>query len=327
MGYQMVRVETPQYWTEMVLVLVLVCGAAVIPSQSAFAAGGSLTVSVRDEADEQPVITRMVLERAEKPGRRVTVRKTVPAGVGLVLDRSAEFSLPDGQYLFSMIRGPEYRIITGNFSLERTSLDDHSVALPRMVEMLQEGWTSGDCCVPPSPYSLPLRMASEDLHLATVLGRMDAKPIAGRADDEPPENDPSWINENATHEGGLVFYRHEASNDLDANDPDRKEAEGGGDDGRKLLLPVERMVKLGSQDDVKIAVENPFAWQLPVWLASGKVDGVFLLGDWLRLDRRVLSITDGRGPPGAGKVGNKAIGRWAEKSIGICWTPVSGFHP
>lgn len=325
-GYQMVRVEAPLFWTGMVLVLVpvLVCGAAVIPSQSAFAAGGSLTVSVRDEADEQPVITRMVLERAEKPGRRVTVRKTVPAGVGLVLDRSAEFSLPDGQYLFSMIRGPEYRIITGNFSLERTSLDDHSVALPRMVEMLQEGWTSGDCCVPPSPYSLPLRMASEDLHLATVLGSMDAKPIAGRAADEPPENDPSWINENATHEGGLVFYRHEASNDLDANDPDRKEAEGEGGDGRKSLLPVERMVKLGSQDDVKIAVENPFAWQLPVWLASGKVDGVFLLGDWLRLDRRVLSITDGRGPPGAGKVGNKAIGRWAEK---IYWNMLdAGFR-
>ncbi len=303
------------------------CVAAEISLKSAFGAGGTLTVSVRDESDEEPVITRMVLERADKPGRPLTIRKTVPAGVGLVLDRSAELSLPDGQYRFSMIRGPEYRIITGTFSLERTSLDDHSVALPRMVEMLQEGWTSGDCCVPPSPYSLPLRMASEDLHLATVLGHTDAKPIAGRGDDEPPENDPSWISENATYEGGLVFYRHDASNDTDVNEPSREDAEGDqgevGDE-KRTLLPVERMVQAGSQQEVKIGVENPFAWELPVWLASGQVDGVFLLGDWLRLDRRILSVTDGRGPPGATTVGNKAIGRWAEK---IYWNMLeAGFR-
>ena len=80
-----------------------------------------------DEADESPVITRMVVQRVDAPGRRVTVRRTVPAGVGVVLDRSAELSLPDGQYRFSMIRGPEYRIITGNFALERT--DQNQAAL------------------------------------------------------------------------------------------------------------------------------------------------------------------------------------------------------
>ncbi|MGB1708067.1 MAG: hypothetical protein ACPHF4_09605 [Rubripirellula sp.] len=285
--------------------------AASIPLQSTFAAGGSLTVSVSDEADGQPVITRMVLERADKPGRRVAVRKTVSAGVGLVLDRSAELSLPDGQYRFSMIRGPEYRIITGNFSLERTSLDEHSVALPRMVDMLDEGWTSGDCCVPASPYSLPLRMASEDLHLATVLGHVDAKPIAGRAADEPPENDPSWINETATHHGGLIFYRQEA-----VNVTDKQVEEGEGSEASSVTippLPVERIVQLGQQDEVKIAIENPFAWQLPVWLASGQVDGFFLLGDWLRLDKQVLSVSDGRGPVGATTRGNQTIGRWAEK--------------
>ena len=50
------------------------------------AAGGSLTVAVREEADESPVITRMVVQRADAPGRRVTVRKTVPVGGGVGLD-------------------------------------------------------------------------------------------------------------------------------------------------------------------------------------------------------------------------------------------------
>ena len=301
--------------TRLLSVGALWCGiTTVTPSKYAFSAGGSLTVSVSDEADDTPVTTRMVIQRADAPGRRVAVRRTVPVGVGIVLDRSAEFSLPDGPYRFSMIRGPEYRIITGNFSLERTSLDDHAVALPRMVEMLQEGWTSGDCCVPVSPYSLPLRMASEDLHLATVLGHLDAKPIAGRGDDEPPKNDPTWINENATHDSGLVFYRQDTESDVDAVAKviQTDDVPADGNQGKKVL-PIERMVQMGTQDGLKIAIENPFAWQLPVWLASGHVDGVFLLGDWLRLDRKVLSITDGRGPQGASMAGNRAIGRWAEK--------------
>ncbi len=317
----MVRVATVRLCIETLVVFV----AAVTPLQVTFAAGGSLTVSVRDEIDEQPVITRMVLERADKVGRRVTVRKTVPVGVGIVLDRSAEFPLPDGQYRFRMIRGPEYRIITGNFSLERTSLDEHSVALPRMVDMLQEGWTSGDCCVPASPYSMPLRMASEDLHLAAVLGHVDAKPIAGRAHDEPPKNDPAWINEYATHEAGLVFYRHEPSNDQKVQHTQgKKENVSGTSDGSEALLPVERLIHQGRQEDVKVAIENPFAWQLPIWLASGQVDGFFLLGDWLRLDRKVLSISNGRGPQGATTTGNQVIGRWAEK---IYWNMLdAGFR-
>ena len=192
-----------------------------------------------------------------------------------------------------------------------------------MVEMLQEGWTSGDCCVPASPYSLPLRMASEDLHLATVLGHMDAKPIAGRGDDEPPENDPSWINKNATHHGGLVFYQHgvksglsDVENAVDAKDvlPEGVESSSS--------IPVERIVQLGSQGGVKIAIENPFAWQVPVWLASGQVDGFFLLGDWLRLDRRVLSIADGRGPQGLSTGGHKAVGPLGRKNLlesAGCW--------
>lgn len=119
-------------------------------------------LSVSDEETGEPTITRTELHRADAPGKRVVVRKTVPAGIGFVLDQEVELSLSDAAYQFRMIRGPEYRIISGTFTLEKTSLDEHAVALPRMVDMLAKGWTSGDCCVPASPYSLPLRMAAED---------------------------------------------------------------------------------------------------------------------------------------------------------------------
>jgi hypothetical protein len=269
--------------------------AVFVSANDALAAGGSLIVTVQDKATAEPTITRVEVSRADSPGRLMVIRKTVPAGIGVVLDRSLELSLPDSAYLFRMIRGPEYRIISGTFSLERTSLDEHAVELPRMVDMLAKGWTSGDCCVPASPYSLPLRMASEDLHLGAVLGHVDAKPIPARDRDDPPKNDPSWIGEDARHDGGLLFYG-----------PPFADA----DDGK---LPVERLVDAARNDQVRVAIENPFAWPLPVWLASGQIDGVFILGDWLRLDRKIMSVKDGRGPEGPSLGDEKGVGRWAER--------------
>ena len=225
------------------------------------------------------------------------IRKSVPAGIGVVLDRELELSLADATYQFRMIRGPEYRIISGNFSLEKTSLDQHAVQLPRMVDMLQKGWTSGDCCVPSSPYSLPLRMAAEDLHVAAVLGHVDAKPIPGRDRDDPPKNDPSWIREDARHDGGLLFYG----------------PSGEPTDTMEKGLPVERVIEAGASEEIRVAIENPFAWPLPVWLATEQIDGIFILGDWLRLDRSVTKIKDGRGPTGPSVGDQQVVGRWAER--------------
>lgn len=275
-------------------ILVLLVPVSV---REGMAAGGSLTVKVEEKGTGEPQITRVELWRADAPGKPLPIRKTVPAGVGVVLDRSLELSLPDASYQFRMIRGPEYRIVTGNFALERTSLDEHRVELTRMVDMREKGWTSGDCCVPASPFSLPLRMASEDLHLVAVLGHQDAKPIPGRDRDDTIEHEPLWIGEELQHHSGLVFY---GAIPLQT------------DQGQ---LPVESLVAATreDEDEVRVAIENPFAWQLPVWLASGQIDGFFLLGDWLRLDRKVMKVPDGRGPEGPTLGDERTVGRWAER--------------
>ncbi|MFG0262376.1 MAG: hypothetical protein ACF788_08295, partial [Novipirellula sp. JB048] len=50
---------------------------------------------------------------------------------------------------------------------------------------------------------------------------------------------------------------------------------------------------------------------LPVWLASQRVEGVFILGDWLRLDRKRLVPPDGREPEGPRTEHPTELGRWA----------------
>ncbi len=267
-------------------------------SGSVTGAGGSLTLTVADESSGQPTITRLELWRGPPTGKTITLRRTVPAGLGVVLDRSVVVSLSENTYSFRMIRGPEYRVVSGNFSLEKTSLDDHNVRLPRMVHMLQKGWTSGDCCVVPSTSSLPLRMAAEDLHVAAVLGHVDAQPIAGRDKDDPIGHQPIWIREDAAVSDGLILYG------VDGND---RRGEN--------VLPSEQIAQLiRDHSDVRVAIENPFAWPLPVWLASGRIDGLFVMGDWLRLDRKVMSPPDRGRPadrPGLGD--GQTVGRWGEE--------------
>jgi hypothetical protein len=78
-------------------------------------------------------------------------------------------------------------------------------------------------------------------------------------------------------------------------------------------LPSEMLAAAVGDDSVRVAVENPFAWPLPVWLASGEIDGLFLLGDWLCPGKSVLKVPDGRGPQGSGLGDGLAVGRWAER--------------
>ncbi|MEO1527576.1 MAG: hypothetical protein AAFX06_19275 [Planctomycetota bacterium] len=288
------------------------------PVTPALGAGGSLTIRLEDENSSEPAISRVEFFRGAAPTakreKHMPVRNTVPAGLGLVVDRAVVLELPDGPYRFTATRGPEYRIVRGTFELEKTSLDEKTIVLPRMADMAGEGWISGDCCVVPSSYSLPLRMASEDLHVAAVLGVQKAKPIPRRDRDEKIEHDPSWIRADATHTNGLVFY---------GSLPKPK---GDGPEAFAMLAAIDQ----DTPQPTRIGVENPFAWELPVWLASKRVDGLFVLGDWLRLDKRVLRIREGRNLDSFSLNEPTQLGRYAERiyrnalDAGLSIVPLAG---
>ncbi|MEM9586461.1 MAG: hypothetical protein AAGA03_04205 [Planctomycetota bacterium] len=315
----------------------------VSPARSTCAEKGTLTITANDQESGEPAVTRIELYQGPVPpgdlysrfpvkagqrtarrrpaGKPVVIRRAASAGVGIVLDRQLDATLADGAYSFRAVRGPEYRIVSGNFSLEETSLDQHGIELPRMVDMLQLGWTSGDCFVPPAKSSLPLRMVSEDLHLAatseTSPRLLNQERIPGRSVKDPLIHDPLWIERGVQQYGGLCFYG------LPADDPEASES-----DQTPKPLPVQRIVSI--RDGGRVAIENPFAWQLPVWLASDRIDGMFVLGDWLQLDKRIRKVPDGR-PRGNQRFdADTALGHWAEQvyqhvlECGIEMPPLAG---
>lgn len=296
--YKRVRVtQTLHHWHLAVCLLssLLMVGAT---ARRCDAVGGVLVVNTEDEALQQPVAARMELYRAG--GKPQIVRHVVPAGRGFVLNESIELALPDGPYQFRLTRGPEYRVIEGNFTLERTSQDERTVKLPRMVDMKSEGWISCDMAVPPKTADLRLRMIAEDLHFANGVGdQSDSTPAALMPANLAPYK-PLWTVHHsvASPDSDLLFCPTAGSSDAIV--------------ARAGEISAQMIDRVGADDSVRIAVVNPFAWSLPVWLASGQVDGFFVLGDWLREDRRVEKIADGRPPGTIGFDGPRGPGRYAE---------------
>ncbi|WDQ17566.1 hypothetical protein [Rhodopirellula sp. P2] len=295
-------------------------------------ADGDLTLRVVEESTGEPTIARMELTRqlpvtTRRTSRPKTVsvapRRSLSSGPGFVLDEFADLSLQDGAYEFKLTRGPESRVLRGTFDVQRGSEDEHQLALPRMVRMRPEGWTSGDCLLPRSPESLPMRMTAEDLHLANVIrdpnvaGRGAEKPIPRRnagnlfGEDNSiltPQGwptEPLWIDANVDCLGGLAFYRDSADSDWQPTSADEFASEE--------LASLGWLAGLPADSSTRVAVENPFAWLLPIWLASEKVDGVFVLGDWLQLNESVTRVPEGRMLQPANRNDATQLGRDAEQ--------------
>jgi hypothetical protein len=237
--------------------------------QAARADGGKLTLVTRDEAAGSGVPARLEL-RAEK-GRPPTIRKAQRSGEGVVIDREIELSLREGNYRFRVLRGPEYRVVEGNFEVQPGATDTRIVDLVRMVDMRSEGFLSGDLAWPGTlDEKLPTLMAAEDLHVAAVVA--------------------------------------ETSSPADAKDSRTKSV------GQTVVPDGDWLTYPGSdpQSDSRLAVANPFAWELPIWLATKRIDGFFVLGDWLRDGPAIEKFREGRPPAEIGFTGNDGPGRYAE---------------
>lgn len=268
----------------------------------AAAAGGVLKLIARTE--EPAVATAARLELRSDKGRKPPLRRTVRSGPGVVLDREIELALNPGAYRFRVVRGPEYRVVSGNFEVQVGASDERPIDLVRMVDMRSEGYLSGDLAWGgPADNDLSLRMSAEDLHVAAVPRAQDGTPrvsprTAPEAGAEPAG--PIWTGQRFDQDGDWLYYPEAPQS---RNDP------AAAIEDPSLELPA---VPAGQEAAPRAVIANPFAWELPLWLANRRIDGIFLLGDWLQEEKRIDKIPAGRPPAGLGFTGNDGPGRYAE---------------
>jgi hypothetical protein len=296
----------------------------------AAAADGMLTLITRDDGNRTSVPAR--LELRTSTGRTTAVRRTIVTGPGAVLPGTLEMPLAKNQYLFRVVRGPEYRIVTGNFEIQPTAVGEKIVDLSRMVNMQAEGYLAGDMAALFPPGNLRLRMAAEDLHVAALV---DPPP--------PPPSRPSFaeplhatdksLSEDEANLGPLWFSANPSSRDDLLVYPTIVENDQLGDPSAPSI-PADKPPRDGANSSPKqIAIANPFSIQLPLHLANPNISGIFLMGDWLRESAPTVHLDklSGVRPPGEiGFADARGPGRYAVAiyqrmlEAGLALVPLAG---
>ncbi|HVA45571.1 MAG TPA: CehA/McbA family metallohydrolase [Pirellulales bacterium] len=282
---------------------VVVCAAILFGTVSPALAVGELTLTIVDTATGKPVPCRMHLRNGKGKPQRAT--RMLFWHDHFTLPGTVKLKLPPGTYQFEIERGLEYARRGGHFVMEKTSQDQQVLDLPRVCNMADEGWWSGDLHLHRPIKDIEQLMLSDDLHVAAPITWSEKKnewagrPVPTSTLKEFDGNRYYYLlaGESAAAGGSLLI--------LNAGKPLSGEGKTA-DDQLKLLAAARE------EPAAWIDVSRPAAWDLPLWLATGRVDSIELCHDQFC---RSETIDDANGRPRDKKImpGASGIGRWTHE--------------
>lgn len=285
--------------------LSLLLAALLAPTSLAAKYDGTLSLSVVDEQTGKPLAVRMRLHDGRGRPVRVRSKGSVAHGDYLSFDGEVILQLRRGKYRFDIEAGPEFHTRQGNFTIDRHAEDAKSVSITRIVNMQKEGWWAGDLDVQHRSDHMRLLMRAEHVDFAPVLTQRNVqgkcKTFKDRSRTPASELTPPlfgpWATLDRRRGGGLLLFGSAAGIDL-CDLPA---------DGSSLSV-VQRAHDAGGP----IVALTPFAWDLPLWLASGQLDAIQIIHRHALADGVVDNEAWGRPRDKTffpGKLGN---GRWSE---------------
>jgi hypothetical protein len=271
--------------------LLALARAGLSDAVNAAAPDGLVTLSAFDEKTREPISVRFELRDGRGRAMRVRPEGAVFAGESIYFDGQVTLGLRRGQYQFLAEAGPEFITRPGKFTIDRHAEDTIEIPLERKVDMHQEGWWAGDLDVQVPLYDAPLMMRARALDFAPITtivndhGRCrKPKPMpgdtAGRTGlSSSPLLYGPWATLDHRRGGGLLAVGADTPVDIcrfKAGDPSLPSAENSRDAGAAIVALT------------------PFAWDLPVWTAAGKLDAVAIINRHSQPNGVIDNETDGR---------------------------------
>jgi hypothetical protein len=186
-------------------------------------------------------------------------------------DGDVRLELSPGRYTYTIERGPEYRRASGAFTLSAGEVREHEVILRRLIDLASLGWYSGETHVHRSLDDLPLLLRSEDLHVAPLLTIWNTnnhwrdRPLPARllVQAGPDRAYHVLACEDERRGGALLYFNLSRPLEL-------------GGDGPEFPSPVVHLRQAIEQPGAWVEVEKPFWWDMPTWVATGKVRSIGL---------------------------------------------------
>ncbi|MEX0642925.1 MAG: hypothetical protein WD468_09510 [Pirellulales bacterium] len=294
-------------------------------------ADGQLELEVVDGETGQPLAARVHLRSTRSRSIKLQLPGTSEYGDHFYVDGRLTLPLRVGQYTMEIEATPEYRTITSQpFDIERHADDSKKVELPRFCNLADEGWWAGDLDVARPPADLPLAMRAEGVNLVVDVAPPARAVSAAREQAARKPNDATAaalqpnahfvIESNAILDqragGGLVIIDAQPPVDLSAATPYSPTS----------LSVIRDANKAGGH----VIARTPFAWDLPVWLASSELDAIQLIHHHSLRNDVENTEQDGRPRDRSLFPGTSGNGRWSEAiyyhvlNCGLCIPPAAG---
>jgi len=285
----MIAPEIPR--TSLPRLLPLVIGLSAFLAASGLdspvkAGDGQLALTVVDKATGQPVACRMHLKSAA--GRPRLPKKVPSWDDHFVVPGQIALKLPTGAYTFEIERGPEYRVVTGHFTINNFADDSKQVELTRGADMAAEGWWSGDLDVRRAPKDIELLMQAEDLHVVPLI-TWGNEPSASSG--SPPKEVLLRFDENRfchlmagehVRPGTTLLYFNLPA-PLKLGSP-------------KAEYPpiVKYLERVRQQPEAWVEASKPFWWDVPMLVALSQLDSIQVAHGHLGRTRSIPDEADGK---------------------------------
>ena len=224
----------------------------------------AIDVTVVDKATGKPVPCRIHLQDAA--GKPVQAGSLPFWKDHFVCPGTVTLDLPAGKYAYEVERGPEWSQAKGEFDAGAGAV---RIEIERLADLRAKGWWSGDLHIHRALEEAELHTAAEDLPVAPVITWWNKRNL--------------WAGKELPAEPLRKFEGGRLVRGIEGED----EREGGAllffnlgkpiaiqDAKREVPSPMKYVLEARAQDGVHIDIEKPFWWDVPVWLASGKVDTI-----------------------------------------------------
>jgi hypothetical protein len=204
----------------------------------------------------------------------------------------ARVALSPGEYSYEIERGPEYIPATGKVTI--TAGKDHQliVELKRRIDMAARHWWSGELHIHRPIEQVPLHLQAEDLHIGPTITWWNGRDLWRERD--IPERTHLTVDgdrhydvmggEDEREGGALLYFGLKKPLTLP----------GGRGQFPEHPSPMKFLNQAREQKDVWIDIEKPFWWDVPIWLASGKIDSIGLANNHMCRSRMYESEAWGR---------------------------------
>ncbi len=287
------------------------------------AAETSIEITFLDKTTGEKIASRVEFTKPFSKAPRP--RNALVAGRHMLVEGTAKFTPAPGAYEFMVRRGPEFLEVRSGFELERNAQDAFEVVVPHKVPMRSEGWYSGDLLSPIAPELLSRWMRADDLDVVATTFEAERREPSGEVQVDSVKNlDGSrlstkevdrieslspgkgalqalnyvqqkshWFNQPG--QGGVLIHRL----DEQTLDPE-------------TISSFALLDRLDSRDSCFIELTRPWERDVPVLLATEKIDSIQLLSTHLLPDTALPLTASVRNPDSLRFKGKKGLARLSE---------------